>query len=104
MHAPELWLSIPHDASVEAGGQTFRAKPPSSARSVPEGVSGELVYLGANLANLRSYSKNVRDLFGASIGSVAEAQGQARGQDPADRGLRQPGADRACRGVGRDRR
>jgi hypothetical protein len=80
MHAPKVWLSIPHGASVEAGGQTFRAKAPSSARSVPDGVTGELVYLGANLANLRSYSKNVRDLFGASIGSVAEARAKLTGK------------------------
>jgi N-acetylated-alpha-linked acidic dipeptidase len=80
MHAPELWLSIPHAASVEAGGEIFRAKPPSSALSVPEGVSGELVYLGANLANLRSYSKNLRDLFGSSIGSAAEARAKLAGK------------------------
>jgi N-acetylated-alpha-linked acidic dipeptidase len=80
VHAPEVWLSIPHDASVEAGGETFRAKAPSSAPSVPEGVSGELVYLGANLANLRSYSKNMRDLFGSSIGSAAEAKAKLAGK------------------------
>jgi N-acetylated-alpha-linked acidic dipeptidase len=80
MHAPELWLSIPLDASVEAGGETLRAKPPSNARSVPDGVSGELVYLGANLANLRSYSKNVRELFGESVGSIAEAKAKLAGK------------------------
>jgi hypothetical protein len=80
MHAPEVWLSIPLDASVEAGGEIFRAKPPSNALSVPGGVAGALVYLGANLANLRSYSKNVRDLFGDSIGGVAEARAKLAGK------------------------
>jgi len=80
VYAPELYLSIPLDASVEARGEIFRAKPPSNALSAPEGVSGELVYVSANPANLRSYSKNVRDLFGASIGSFAEARERLAGK------------------------
>ncbi len=80
MYAPEVYLSIPIDASVEAGGETFRAKPPSNARSAPGGIAGELVYVGANLANLRSYSKDVRDLFGSSIGSAAEARAKLTGK------------------------
>ncbi|MBV9564244.1 MAG: peptidase M28, partial [Bradyrhizobium sp.] len=35
VHEPEIYLSIPLSASVEAGGKVFRAKPPSSALSVP---------------------------------------------------------------------
>jgi N-acetylated-alpha-linked acidic dipeptidase len=79
VHAPEVYLSVPHGASVEAD-ETFRAKPPSNAPNLPDGVTGELVYFGANLANLRSYSKNVRDLFGASIGSVDEAKAKLAGK------------------------
>ena len=90
VHAPELYLSIPHDASVEAGGEILRAKPPSNARSVPDGVSGELVYVGANLANLRSYAKNVRELFGASIGSFAEARGSSRARSSLTEGFGNP--------------
>ncbi len=80
MHEPEVYLSVPLDASVEAGGERLRAKPPSNAPSVPGGVAGELVYLGANLANLRSYSKNVRDLFGASVSSVEDAKRMLAGK------------------------
>ena len=80
IHEPVVYLSIPIDASVEVGGERLRAKPPSNARSVPDGVSGELVYLGANLANLRSYSKNVRDLFGSSISSIDEAKQMLAGK------------------------
>ena len=36
VHAPEIYLSIPLDASVEADGQTFRAKPPSMSVSVAQ--------------------------------------------------------------------
>src|SRR6185369_203144 len=56
VHAPEIYLSIPLDASVEADGQTFRAKPPSMSVSVPDGITGELVYLPANQKALRSYA------------------------------------------------
>ena len=42
MHEPTVFLSVPLDASVEAGGETYRAKPPSNAPSVPEGVEAEL--------------------------------------------------------------
>src|SRR3954470_18512377 len=70
VHAPELYLSIPLSASVEAAGMKFRAKPPSSAPSVPAGRSGELVELQANPAALRSYNRDVATLFGGTIGSV----------------------------------
>ncbi|HET9345855.1 MAG TPA: hypothetical protein VFO05_09140, partial [Candidatus Limnocylindrales bacterium] len=64
VHEPEVYLSIPLDASVSVpDGETFRAKPPSMSAIAPEGVEGELVYLPANPKNLRSYSRNVRELF-----------------------------------------
>jgi len=45
MHAPELFLSLPGDASVEVGGVRYAAKPPAFCASVPEGVEGELTYV-----------------------------------------------------------
>ena len=74
MHEPTVYLSIPLNASVESSGETWRAKPPSNAASFPEGIEAELVYLPANLTNLRSYSKNVQDLFGASVTSIEKAK------------------------------
>lgn len=48
VYEPELFLSVPVSAAVEAGGERFRAKPPSfSASTGPAGVSGELVYVPA---------------------------------------------------------
>src|SRR4051812_1596378 len=69
VHAPDLYLSIPLSASVEAAGMTFRAKPPSSCPSIPGGLSGDLVELQANPHALRSYNRDVSTLFGGSIGS-----------------------------------
>lgn len=80
MHAPELYLSIPLSASVEAGGEVFRAKPPSSSASVPGGLSLPLVYIPANLKALRSYSRDVSELFGGAIADEAELRQKVGGK------------------------
>ncbi|MEP2640604.1 MULTISPECIES: M28 family peptidase [Roseobacteraceae] len=45
VHEPDLFLSLPGQARVEAGGITFRAKPPAFAVNAPDGLSGPLVYI-----------------------------------------------------------
>lgn len=45
MYAPELFLSLPGAASVEAEGMRFDAKPPAFCASVPDGIEGELIYV-----------------------------------------------------------
>lgn len=72
VHEPEIYLSVPLSGSVEADGQSFRAKPPSMSLPAPDGVSGELVYLGANVKNLRNYTRNAADLFVDGAGNLAE--------------------------------
>jgi hypothetical protein len=74
VHAPEIYLSVPLSASVTAAGVTYRAKPPSSSLSVPNGRSGRLVALQANPRALRSYNRDVATLFGGSIRSIAEVK------------------------------
>jgi hypothetical protein len=74
VHEPEIHLSIPYSASVAAGGATFRAKPPSSALSVPGGRTGRLVALKANPKALRSYNRDIKTLFGGSIASVEQVR------------------------------
>ncbi len=70
VHQPEIYLSIPLSSSVTAGGVSYRAKPPSSSLSVPNGVTGRLVTLEANPKALRSYNRDVKTLFGGSIASI----------------------------------
>lgn len=53
---PELYLSIPYEASVKAMGRTFRAKPPAYSKTT-SGLEAELVYVPA------AYSKSVSTLF-----------------------------------------
>ncbi len=74
VHEPEIYLSVPLSASVQAGGKTFRAKPPSSSLSVPGGCTARLVKLEANPKALRSYNRDVATLFGDTIKSVDEVK------------------------------
>jgi hypothetical protein len=74
VHAPEIFLSVPQSAAVSAGGVTYRAKPPSSALSMPGGQTGRLVTLAANPKALRSYNRDIKTLFGGSIASVEEVR------------------------------
>ena len=74
VHEPEIFLSIPLSASVTAANVTYRAKPPSSALSAPEGVTGKLVALKTNPRALRSYTPDIKMLFGGSIASIEEAK------------------------------
>ncbi len=51
VHEPQLYLSLPGAARVEADGVTFRAKPPAYSVDARGGLTGELVYIGANQAD-----------------------------------------------------
>ena len=51
MHTPSLYLSLPGAARVEAGGATYRAKPPAFATDARGGVTAPLVYFAANAAD-----------------------------------------------------
>jgi hypothetical protein len=90
VHAPEVFLSVPIDASVTLGGATFRAKPPSNSLSVPGGVEAELAHLPANTANLRSYAKDLRVLFGESVGGAEEARAMIEGKILVTQGFGNP--------------
>jgi hypothetical protein len=46
LHKPEIYLSLPKDASVILpGGERLNAKPPAFTLSCPDGVEGELVFM-----------------------------------------------------------
>ncbi|HKI55776.1 MAG TPA: M28 family peptidase [Trueperaceae bacterium] len=50
VYEPELYLSLPKGARVEADGATFRAKPPSYSADARDGLSAPLVYVPAAFA------------------------------------------------------
>ena len=57
VHEAEIYLSVPFDARVKAGGKTFRAKPPAYARDCRDGVSAPIVHVPA------TYSRSIGSLF-----------------------------------------
>lgn len=48
VYEPELYLSLPISASVQAGGARFAAKPPAFSVSAPEGVEAPMLYVPAS--------------------------------------------------------
>jgi N-acetylated-alpha-linked acidic dipeptidase len=54
---PEIYLSVPFEASVKIGRRTMRAKPPAYSASAPKGVKGQLTYVPAQ------YSRSIGTLF-----------------------------------------
>jgi N-acetylated-alpha-linked acidic dipeptidase len=74
LHEPKLYLSIPYEASVELNGRKFKAKTPSYSNSVPNGVTGELIYTqGTNAATLAGF-------FSANLSEEAISSGALRGK------------------------
>jgi N-acetylated-alpha-linked acidic dipeptidase len=94
VHEPEVFLSIPHSASLEIAGQSYRAKPPSSSVSVPDGLTGEVIYLQANLKALRSYAKSVAELFGRPESEMEAVAKSIRGRILATEGFGNPALTR----------
>lgn len=45
VHEPDLYLSLPGQARVEANGVTYRAKPPAFSADAKGGMAGSLVYI-----------------------------------------------------------
>ena len=80
LHKPEIYLAVPLSASVEAGGVVHRAKPPTSSMPVPQGLTAPLVYLPANPKALRSYSRDIAELFGGAVKDEAEARAKVAGR------------------------
>ena len=50
VHDCDLHLSIPYEASVEAEGAKYRAKPPAYGVSTPDGIEGEVVYIPGKIS------------------------------------------------------
>ncbi len=64
VHEPTLYLSLPKHAEVGVAGLVLRAKPPSFARSCPDGVEGRLVMVTAPSARPPGFAAASASLFG----------------------------------------
>jgi N-acetylated-alpha-linked acidic dipeptidase len=73
VHEPSLYLSLPGVARVQAGGVTMRAKPPAYSVDARGGVTGKLVYIGANAID------DIDDMFDRRFDSSGAAAARAKG-------------------------
>ncbi|NOZ27075.1 MAG: M28 family peptidase [Chloroflexi bacterium] len=71
VYEPELYLSVPRSASVEAQGRTLRAKSPAFAASTGDaGLTGQVVYVPAQMAT------GVGDLFDKTAEETVDVAGK----------------------------
>ena len=85
VHQPELYLSLPGVARVEADGRTFRAKPPAYSLDARAGLSGELVYLAANQAD------DIDTIFDKKLDPTQSAATRVAGKIVISEGFASPG-------------
>ena len=78
VHEPELYLSLPKNAEIRAGGHTYRAKPPAFAASRPDGVTAPLVYLpSASGGTPLDRNPTTSDALGDVVGKICVIDGFA---------------------------
>ena len=78
MHQPDLYLSLPISASVQASGETFAAKPPAFSVSAPEGIEAPLLYVpAAGAGNPLDRSAGILDDHGRFEGRIVVTEGFA---------------------------
>ncbi|MEM6609304.1 MAG: M28 family peptidase [Pseudomonadota bacterium] len=84
VHQPSLYLSLPGTARVDAGGTTYRAKPPAYATDARTGVTAPLVYLSANAVD------DIDDMFDLRIDGAAALAPKAKGAIVVSEGFASP--------------
>ncbi|MEQ9019367.1 MAG: M28 family peptidase [Nitratireductor sp.] len=85
VHEPSLYLSLPGAARVEAGGKSYRAKPPAYCVDARAGLSGTLVYVGAR------HNAMITDMFEPKIDTTTELAERVRGKIVISEGFASPG-------------
>ena len=85
VHEPNLYLSLPGEARVEAGGRTFRAKPPAYSVDARDGLEGELVYIGANQAD------DIDTIFDKKLDPTRDVRSMVAGKIVISEGFASPG-------------
>ncbi|MEQ8298103.1 MAG: M28 family peptidase [Nitratireductor sp.] len=85
VHEPSLYLSLPGTARVEAGGKSYRAKPPAYCVDARTGLSGTLVYVGAR------HNAMITDMFEQKIDTTKELAERVRGKIVISEGFASPG-------------
>ena len=85
VHQPNLYLSLPGLARIEANGKTFRAKPPAYSMDARNGLEGELVYIGANQAD------DIDTIFDKKLDPTRDVRSMVSGKIVISEGFASPG-------------
>jgi len=85
VHRPNLYLSLPGAARVEADGRSFRAKPPAYSLDARDGLEGELVYIGANQAD------DIDTIFDKKLDPTRDVRSLVSGKIVISEGFASPG-------------
>lgn len=83
VHRPTLFLSLPGQASIQAGAQSFRAKPMAMSVPYPGGLTAPLAYVPAR------YARNADEMF--TKGFVSDTEVDVRGKIVLSEGFGMPG-------------
>jgi hypothetical protein len=94
VHEPKLYLSLPGAARVEAGGRTFRAKPPAYSADARGGLTGELVYIAANQAD------DIDTIFDKKLDPTRDVRSEVEGRIVISEGFASPGMIRQFEELG----
>jgi len=94
VHQPDLFLSLPGAARVESGGMTFRAKPPACSLDARDGLTGQLVYIGANHAD------NIDTIFDRRLDPNRVTRSKIEGKIVISEGFASPGMISQFEGLG----
>lgn len=84
VHEPELFLSLPGEARVEANGITYRAKPPAFSANAPGGLTGPLVYIPGTT------NMDEEDAFESQLEAGPEMDAKVRGKIVLTEGFASP--------------
>ncbi|MHB2168583.1 M28 family metallopeptidase [Alsobacter sp. R-9] len=74
VHEAEIYLSVPFDARVKAGGRTIRAKPPAYSVDCRKGVTAPIVHVPA------TYSRSIGSLFHKNQDPALSDENRLRGK------------------------
>lgn len=94
VHEPDLFLSLPGEARVEAGGTTHRAKPPAFSANAPDGFTGLLVYVPGTT------NMDEEDAFESQLEAGPEMEAKVRGKIVLTEGFASPAIISLMEGCG----
>lgn len=94
VHEPDLFLSLPGQARVEAGGATFRAKPPAFSADARDGFAGPLVYIPGTT------NMDEEDAFESQLEAGPELEAKVRGRIVLTEGFASPAIISLMEGCG----